>query len=132
MECSQAAVRTRGIESRIQVVASRVVRFPAARWVFSVTGLAAGVILSPRPATKTSPSPALIARAAALTAARPEEQRRVYVTPRTEGRGPARSAARPRPLPLSPPPFFARAPDTPSPRPGFPPPPPTTPPPTRP
>src|SRR6266581_6699721 len=65
-------------------------------------------MLSTPPATKTSPSPALIARAAALTAARPEEQSRLNVTPATETGRPASSAAIRATLRLSSPAWFAQ------------------------
>src|SRR6266581_1404315 len=65
-------------------------------------------MLSTPPATKTSPSPALIARAAALTAPRPEEQSRLNVTPATETGRPASSAAIRATLRLSSPAWFAQ------------------------
>src|SRR2546425_10723518 len=61
----------------------------------------AGVMLSTPPATKTSPSPTLMARAAALTAARPDEQRRLDGNPGTDTGNPARSAALPATLPVA-------------------------------
>src|SRR5438874_7679748 len=60
------------------------------------------------PATNTSPSSALIARAAALIAARPEAQSRLNVTPATETGKPARRAAIRATFRLSSPAWFAQ------------------------
>src|SRR2546427_3535302 len=59
-------------------------------------------------ATKTSPSPALIARAAALIAESPEEHRRLKVTAATETGRPARRAAIRATFRLSSPAWFAQ------------------------
>src|SRR5207249_1191937 len=65
-------------------------------------------MLSTPPATNTSPSSALIARAAALIAASPEAQRRLNVTPATETGSPARRAAIRATFRLSSPAWFAQ------------------------
>src|SRR3990170_3756253 len=64
-------------------------------------------MLSTPPATNTSPSPHLVARAAALIAARPEEQRRLNVTAATETGKPARRVAMRATFRLSSPASFA-------------------------
>ena len=84
----------------------------AVRWLIEPSGFfgiayGARLMLSTPPATKTSPSPTLIARAAALIAARPEEQRRLNVTAATETGSPARRAAMRATLRLSSPAWFA-------------------------
>src|SRR6059036_2719541 len=65
-------------------------------------------MLSTPPATNTSPSSALIARAAALIAASPEAQRRLKVTAATETGKPARRAAIRATFRLSSPAWFVR------------------------
>src|SRR2546430_581261 len=65
-------------------------------------------MLSTPPATNTSPSPVLMARAAALIAERPEEQRRLKVRPATETGKPARRAAIRATFRLSSPAWFAQ------------------------
>src|SRR3989440_12487225 len=65
-------------------------------------------MLSTPPATNTSPSPVLIARAAALIAARPEEQSRLKVRPATDTGKPAGRAAIRATFRLSSPAWFAQ------------------------
>src|SRR6266480_4601722 len=65
-------------------------------------------MLSTPPATNTSPSPVLMARDAALIAARPDEQRRLKVRPATETGKPARRAAIRATFRLSSPAWFAQ------------------------
>src|SRR5947209_3706683 len=99
---------SRGFGNRQPRVVSQAVTLPMAPSRFFGIAYGARVMLSTPPATKTSPSPTLMARAAALTAARPDEQRRLNVTPATDTGNPASSAAIRATLRLSSPAWFAQ------------------------
>src|SRR5437660_12905252 len=85
---------SRGFGNRHPNVVSQAVRFPMPPSRFFGIAYGARVMLSTPPATNTSPSFVLMARAAALIAARPDEQSRVKLRPATETGEPARRAAR--------------------------------------
>src|SRR5437016_13056627 len=84
---------SRGFGNRHPKVVSHAVRFPIPPSRSFGTAYGARVMLSTPPATNTSPSPVLMARAAAVIAARPDEQRRLKVRPATETGKPARRGA---------------------------------------
>src|SRR3990172_12241840 len=83
-----------GLGKRQPIVVSHIVTLPQAK-AASALGTAQGArdIDSTPPAINTSPSPTLIARAAALIAFRLEAQSRLKVTAATDVGSPARSAA---------------------------------------
>src|SRR3970040_716961 len=83
-----------GFGKRQPSAVSQAVRLPKAKGC-SALGTAYGArdMLSTPPATKTSPSPTLMARAAALTAARPEAHNRLKVTADASTGRPANSVA---------------------------------------
>ena len=97
-----------GFGKRQPSVVSHAVRWDIVPSGFFGIAYGARVMLSTPPATNTSPSPHLIARAAALIAARPDEQRRLNVTAATDTGKPARSAAIRATLRLSSPAWFAQ------------------------
>src|SRR5439155_625872 len=99
---------SRGFGNRHPNVVSHAVRFPIPPSRFFGTAYGARVMLSTPPATNTSPSPVLMARAAAVIAARPDEQRRLKVRPATETGKPARRDAIRATFRLSSPAWFAQ------------------------
>src|SRR3970040_2148822 len=83
-----------GFGKRQPRAVSQAVRLPKAKGGSGLgTAYGARDMLSTPPATKTSPSPALMARTAALTAARDEAHRRLKVTAATSTGRPASRVA---------------------------------------
>src|SRR5207245_10176216 len=97
-----------GLGMRHRLAVSQAVACPGPPSRFLGIANGARLMLSTPPATKTSPSPALIARAAALIAESPEEHRRLKVTAATETGKPARRAAIRATFRLSSPAWFAQ------------------------
>src|SRR3972149_11133566 len=91
-----------GLGKRQPRAVSQAVRLPKAKGC-PAWGTAYGArdMLSTPPATKTSPSPALMARTAALTAAKDEAHKRLKVTAATSTGRPASGVAMRATLPLS-------------------------------
>src|SRR5205809_1238047 len=99
---------SRGFGNRDPNVVAPAVRFPIPPSRFFGTAYGARVMLSPPPSTNTAPARVLMARAAALIAARPDEQRRLKVRPATETGNPAGRGAIRATFRLSCPAWFAQ------------------------